>query len=678
MLEEESAALGRRLAGLAEASDLPARDRLILSGLEASGAQEREVAIAWAARCFEPPRLTGLVADEANAALRNGALEALRRQGPYALEHLHSRLDGDDPDLVMFSVQTLALIGSPASIPALLPLLRHTASNVVQVSAEALGGLRARAAVPGLIELLRGDLWLQLAAIEALGSIGDARAVGPLLSLYPDGPLAEPVAGALGRIAAPEAAPALVAVLGQDRWRPLWPATLVATAASISTASDPASVVGPLNPLLDQGELADFFLAALGGQSRDAGDPGAAAGTIRDDRRQARGGGTQQRAAALLALASAVRRQVRAVMALGAETDWADWLAPQADRFAKGLGVLAGPLLTDADPLVRAGALRVLPAGVLSTSKVEACLQDPQQEVRTAACLALGRLQDPTAVPALLDRLRTGSPAERTAAAAALSAVPGAEVQDALASCLAPETPREVMLAALSALERAGGPSIESRLLELARSPAVEVRRGALRALAPLPGGKGEVALLRALADRDSGVQTLALDLLVKRGGEHVLRTFLMMLQANDSLRYHVIRALGRLGAPEAAPALQTLYPGCQLHERLEILTALGRLGAPGRQQFLRQQLHDSEIDIRRAAAWAVAESARADDLPLLEEMARDADWALRGEAARGLGRSGADAARPLLLDLARDLERVVAGVAVRALEAASPGRSPG
>jgi HEAT repeat protein len=206
----------------------------------------------------------------------------------------------------------------------------------------------------------------------------------------------------------------------------------------------------------------------------------------------------------------------------------------------------------------------------------------------------------------------------------------------------------------------------------------VELRRGALRALAPLPGGKGEVTLLRALADRDPGVQTLALDLLVRRGGEQVIRIFLMMLQANDSLRYHVIRAVGRLGATQAAPALQALYPNCQLHERLEILTALGRIGAPGRQEFLRQRLRDSDLEIRRAAAWAVAEGADREDLPLLAELARDPDWALRGEAARGLGRTRAEAARPLLLDLARDLERVVAGVAVRALDGVPAGGSAG
>jgi HEAT repeat protein len=677
MTEGEPVSLAERLGGLSAPADRAERDRQILAGLEATSALEREVAIAWAARTFEPSRLTGLMADEANAALRNAGIEALRRQGPYALEHLHARLQDPDPDLVMFSVQTLALIASPASVPALLPLLRHPATNVVQVTAEALGGLKAEAAVPGLIGLLEGDLWLQLAAIEALGTIGDRRAVSPLLAHYPDGPLAEPVAGALERIAAPEAVPALVAVLTASPWRPIWPASLLALAASLMSHRDPLAAVHPLAGSLEQEELGEYLLTALAGAGSGADGSLGTSGT-RDDRRQARGGGGLQRAAAVVALASGVPRQVRVVVALAADPDWAAWMAPEMQRHQPWLAALAPRLLADPDSQVRIGALRVLPASTITLTRITPHLGDQSPEVRSAACLALGRLGDPAAIPALLERLRAGSQEERAAAASALSSVPGAEVVDALASCLHPETPHEVMLAALSALEKVGSSAVEPALLELARSPVVELRRGALRALAPLPRGKGEVTLLRALADRDPGVQTLALDLLVRRGGEQVLRTLLMMLQANDSLRYHVIRALGRLGATEAAPALQALYPNCQLHERLEILTALGRIGAPGRQDFLRQRLRDGELDVRRAAAWAVAEGADREDLPLLAELAQDPDWALRGEAARGLGRTRAESARPLLLDLARDLERVVAGVAVRALDGVPAGGSAG
>jgi HEAT repeat protein len=663
--------LAARLGGLGSPADHAERDRVILSELDSSDAADRDVAIAWAARVLEPERLTGLISNEANAALRNAALEALRRQGPYALQHLHARLSGIDADQVMFAIQTLDLIGSPASISPLLPMLGHPASNVAQVAAEALGRLKARSAVPSLIALLSGDLWLQLAAIEALGSIADDRAVTPLLQLFPEGMLAEPVAGALERIAAPEAAGDLAAVLGRPELRALWPATLRALAASLERHPDPAALLRPLTRHLESGELADF----LGHILVPVDEAGASQSIGRhDDRRHHRGGAPEQRAAATLAIASGAGELAALVMALAVDPDWSAWAAPVAERHSSALAPLAAALLSHTGTSVRIGALRILPVSLLSLPSLTAFLRDTAPEVRSAACLALGRLGDRTAIPLLIDHLRSGTSEERTAAATALGHMPGKEVAAALASTLDPATPREVTLAALTALERVGDLSVETPLLELARSPAVELRRGALRALAALAGAKAEVALLRALADRDAGIQRLALDLLVRRGGEQVTRTFLMMLQANDSLRYHVIRALGRLKAAEAAPALEALFPDCPLHERLEVLTALGRIAAPGRHGFLVARLQDGDLDLRRAAAWAVAESAEPGDLPLLLELARHDDWVLRGEAARGLGRIGVEGARPALLELARDLERVVAAVAVKGLHSPATG----
>ena len=64
--------------------------------------------------------------------------------------------------------------------------------------------MRHREAVPTLLQLLGEDLWLQLAAIDALGQIGDPKAIAPLAALVPDSIVAEPAVTALQRIAAPE------------------------------------------------------------------------------------------------------------------------------------------------------------------------------------------------------------------------------------------------------------------------------------------------------------------------------------------------------------------------------------------------------------------------------------------------------------------------------------------
>ena len=48
-----------------------------------------------------------LVAEEANAILRNSALAALERQGPYAVAAVERMLTESDADVAMFACQVL-------------------------------------------------------------------------------------------------------------------------------------------------------------------------------------------------------------------------------------------------------------------------------------------------------------------------------------------------------------------------------------------------------------------------------------------------------------------------------------------------------------------------------------------------------------------------------------------
>ncbi|HUF36578.1 MAG TPA: HEAT repeat domain-containing protein, partial [Gemmatimonadales bacterium] len=222
---------------------------------------------------------------------------------------------------------------------------------------------------------------------------------------------------------------------------------------------------------------------------------------------------------------------------------------------------------------------------------------------------------------------------------------------------------------ALEALAARPHALFERRILELVGSRSVGLRRAALRAAAQLAGSRAEVALLRALADRDQPVQLEALELLVRRGGERTEATLLAMLGARDSLRYHVIRALGHLRSARAAGRLQALYPECGPYERLEIVWALIRIASPDLPEFLLVRLDESETEIRRVAAHGLAELADPARLPLLCQLAADPDWNVRTEAARGLGLLGMEACRDPLLTLVRDLEPVVARTARKALD---------
>jgi HEAT repeat protein len=224
------------------------------------------------------------------------------------------------------------------------------------------------------------------------------------------------------------------------------------------------------------------------------------------------------------------------------------------------------------------------------------------------------------------------------------------------------------MVAALGVLSRRGVARFETRIAELSHHESPAIRMGAIRAAAQLPGARPEVILIRALADPQPPIQVEALDLLVRRDHGKTIPTLAALLEAADSFRCHVIRALGQMRAIEAVSNLESLYTQCARHEQVEIVLAMTRIGGSRAAEFLRARLSESEPEIRRVAARGLARVVDATHLPLLIRLAADADWCIRAEAARGLGRLQMAEGHATLLTLARDVEPAVASTARDAL----------
>jgi HEAT repeat protein len=645
-----------RVAALNAAAEGPGREGAILAALEDDAPAVRERAIRLAARYVEPAVLGELVADEANAVRRNAAITALERQGPYAVPHLQAMLAHGQTDVVMFALQVLSRIGDAAAAPGILPLVRHGNLNVAQSAIEALGQLRAAGAVPALLELLRGELWLQLAAIDALGAIGDPRAVGPLVELVPDSVVAEPALQALQRLAAPESLEPLLGRLMIVRERSLRDALLLAVGVVIDLHPDPRPASARLADELALGHgngLSQYLEQVLRGSAAPA---------------EGQEQGDLLRAAAALTVVAGLDPLLPLVLHRVADPEGAPWAEAMLRQHPAALRAALDRLLEDEDPRVRRGALLAATFEPTQLSRLVHFVSDPEPAVRAAACRALAQTGAAEVAPLLAERLRAGEAVERAAAAQAFSLLP-AEALRELEPCLTADASEELTIRALEALAARPHALFESRILALVGSRSIELRRAALRAAAQLAGSRAEVALIRALADRDQPVQLEALELLVRRAGGKAEATLLAMLGAHDSLRYHVIRALGHLGAMKAAGRLRALYPECGPYERVEIVWALVRIGPPDLADFLLARLEESETEVRRVAAHGVAELADPSRLALLLALAGDDDWNVRNEAARGLGLLGLEASRAALLTLVRDVEPVVARTARKALD---------
>jgi HEAT repeat protein len=324
--------------------------------------------------------------------------------------------------------------------------------------------------------------------------------------------------------------------------------------------------------------------------------------------------------------------------------------------------------LANPDPRIRAGCVRAFPPGEIGVGPLMQALDDQEVEVRVAAADALGELGDALAAEPLAVCAESEIPTERAAALRALARMPTEALEPIIAPWLEEGTSEPRLVAALTVLGSAHVEGLEARVLELAANASGSIKRLALHAVANIPGSRAEVLLLRALADRDPSLQVEALDLLVRRGGRRVVTTLLALLNVTDSLRYHVIRALGHLEVQRAAEPLMALFPNAPLHEQLEILGALARLGVAESRPFLYDRLTHPQKEIRRAAVQALVDLAEPSDLEMFRGLAGDADWVLRGEAARALGRLDLPEARETLLDLVRDLEPTVAHTARTAL----------
>ncbi len=658
-IEEHS----RRLAALEALPEGPGREAAILSAMEDESAVIRERAIRLATRYIEPQVLGELVGDEANAIRRNAAITALERQGPYAVPHLRTMLARPQVDVVMFALQMLSRIGDPLAVHGVVPLVRHADPNVAQAAIEALGQLRHREAVPTLLQLLDGgDLWLQVAAIDALGEIGDPAAVAPLVALIPDSIVAEPAVIALQRIAAPESLEALLRKLLVVRETPLRDALLLAIGVVIDLHPDPVPVAVQCSAEVEL-DPSRSLLTYLEEILQWDSDPILPAEPGSDPRDRA----SLLRAATAVTVVAGLRSLYPPVLSRIATDEDPAWAVGLFQRHPGALSPALRELLRHADLRVRRGALLAGAFAAEDFALVVEHLKDPDELVRAAACRALGLIGDARAAPLLIKRLSQGQPSEQAAAIAALAEFP-AEALQMLEGCLGPDVPEPVLAAALEVLSRRGVARFEARIAELSRHESPAIRRGAIKAAAQLPGAKAEVILIRGLADRHLPNQVEALDLLVQRDQGKTIPTLAALLQADDSFRCHVIRALGHMRAIEAVPNLESLYSQCSRHEQVEIVLAMTRIGGPRIPEFLRARLNEREAEIRRVAARGLARMVDSTHLPLLVRLAGDADWCIRAEAARGLGRLRMAEVHDVLLTLARDVEPAVASTAREAL----------
>ena len=589
-----------------------------------------------------------------NPSILNGVLQVLAHSHIDTIPALIECLNDADVDLRIYAAQALGEQHDQRAIPALIHALEDTDSNVRYHAIDALGHLRASEAVEALIGIAESrDFCLAFPALDALMRIGDQAVAPRLVPLLADDLLCATAADALGQLGDATVVEPLARLLNQ----PGAPVCVIVRAIA---------------------KLYEHYEAAYGEGSyiidlaRVAIEP---AGTHN----------------ILNALSNANAEELRALVLILGHLEGAE--VERALTHLLGQATVRSAVV---EALVRYGK-RV--TDLLIKQLVEA----EDLEIRQAAVVALGRIGDPRAGPALT-RLLTVDPELTIAAAGAIAQIGDAGAFEGLLSLIGhPDV--SVRQAAIAALNSLGHPGMATRLVDclldtdpLVRESAVKiagyfafdecvtlllercqdtdenVRRAAIELLPYLEDVPVLPVLAQALEDATPKVRTSAVRALGQMESAIAFPYLLSALNDLDAwVRYYAARAIGWHGYPEAVEALEQLVlSDSAYHVRAAAIEALGRVGGAQAVSILAPLVEttDSNSDLARATLEALGQIGHPNSLPPLFAALRSPDPERRIWASRALGKRGGIGVEEALQTLATtDSEGQVVQAAIEGLE---------
>ena len=535
--------------------------------------------------------LTSVVENHNNPSLLNSALQVLTASDVDTLSPLLELLHGPNPDLRMQAALALGEQQDVRAVNALISALKDDDTNVRYHVIEALGKLRAVEAVDPLIEIAEAkDFFLSFAALDALSKIGDVSIAPRVVPLLEDDLLREPAINLLGQLGDETSVAPLAALLNT----PAAPADLIADAlVAISDRFE--------KQYAERTYIAELTVPEVSAT------------------------GVQNLLDALEAPGKANLRSIALVLG---------WLKrPGVDRALTRL--MGREELRDEiiEALVRHGRA--------TSDLLIAQLEAEDLEVRRSAVVALGRIGDTKATPALLEKLSDETLAIE--AANALARIGDPEAAEGLLSLIG-DSDASVRQAAVSALNSVlpgsmteriipllndpdpnvresavkitgyfGYPEAVSRLLELANDPDEQVRCAAIEHLPYLEDERVFDVLARTIKEGTPKVRAAAARALGNMDDPDAVKGLIDGLSDEDVwVRYFSARALGRRRSDDSVEALAKVVETEHFnHVRIAALDSLGQIGGPRIAGIVGALIDDVDPDVRHAARAALEKSGQ-------------------------------------------------------------------
>jgi HEAT repeat protein/beta-lactamase regulating signal transducer with metallopeptidase domain len=266
--------------------------------------------------------------------------------------------------------------------------------------------------------------------------------------------------------------------------------------------------------------------------------------------------------------------------------------------------------LKDEDPGVRAAAAEAL--GKLEDPRAVpgllGILNDREVRVRSAAAQSLGKFHDSRAINGLAALLRDSSADVRKEALNALSEYESGVPVEAVIRLL-DDPDAELRHAAAHTLgnqkDRSAGPA----LAKAVRDPSPEVRQAAIEALAELHDASHASAILPALGDGNPDVRQQALEALTELRAPIAEATLLGLLRdSNADVRGKAAEIAGERSVLAAIPSLRRLVDDADHDVREHAISALSDIADPAADEALRTALNSKDANVRRQAAEALGD----------------------------------------------------------------------
>jgi HEAT repeat protein len=641
----------RTLAG--DESLEPARP--LLGALHDESWRVRRVAAEGLARRAAPDAIAALLAsvreNHHNLSLLNSALQVLAMSDVDTLSPLVEFLHDEDVDLRMQAALALGEQRDERATAALLGALVDADTNVRYHAIEALGKLSAVEAADALAGVAETrDFFLAFPALDALTRIGDARVAPRIVPLLEDELLREAAADALGHLGDEETIAPLAALLNT----PNAPAQAVAEAlAALHDRYARLYGEGPYIADLSRNAInptgARNLLDALN-------EPGSA-----DLRPLAlvvgwlEGAAVERALTRLLGQANVRGEIVEALVRHGSRVT--DLLIEQLE--SEDLEIRKSAVVA----LGRIGDGRAAPALIK--------VLEEDAELIIAAAHALAQIGDPRAFDALLALVGDPSAAVRQAVIGALNSLGSPQMPGRVLPLLN-DTDANVRESAVKIAGYFGYPECADLLLERCRDEDERVRRAAVEHLPYLEDERVTAALVRALRHETPKVRAAAAGALAQAEGPEVSKYLLEALGDEDSwVRYFAARSLGRQQVAEGTDALARLAQADKSnHVRIAAVEALGRIGGESAARFVAPLVKSDEPDLVRAAITALGRITQPDALAPLFEALRSPDAEVRAAVVGALGeRGGAESVEHLRRVAATDAEPTVFAAAIDALK---------